>query len=151
MTELEKTVEEAPTTLETTVTEGMDTFFTKLTEATEVITEKLIEVTPQAAEALLNLIQFKGVFNITISGLFTGITLFLIINTVSLLQRMFEEKLSEAAIPRVIVQGFLSVLLILTCMVWALPTLLSFYNWLSALFPEGAIALKALEAVGIEL
>lgn len=140
------------------VHEGVDGFFTKLTEAADVVTEKLIEVTPEAADAILNLVQFKGVFYITVPAIVLALWIGLIVNGIKFLRNVNPEiwgiaEYDGAAgdITRIFVQGGVCFAMFFPSVIWAIPSILSFYNWLSALYPEGAIALKALQAVGIDL
>lgn len=129
-------------------TDNIDTFFSKLNEAADVVTEKLVDVAPEATEAILNLIQFKGVFNLVLGGVF-----FLML--VATICTIFTAKVDDDYDPA----SFRDGVKIYGGMIVAFPLFiatlevgfLSFYNWLSAFYPEGALALKALEAVGITL
>lgn len=134
----------------TEILTGVDGFFDKLTEATEIISGKLIEVAPDAANALLNLVQFKGIFNLIVPSLFFFTFLFLVINGLKWLTEV-DDLEDDANCVRLFVQGITCFITGIFSLLWAVPNMLSFYNWLSALYPEGAIAFKALQAVGIDL
>lgn len=140
--------------IEETTLEGVDLFFTKITEAGEVIADKLIEVSPDVAEGLLTLVQYKGGFDLLIA------TLYLIVFTIATKKiwtwgmkkpdpqcyyRNFKN-LEEGIVPLSVVWSFFFVL-----GVAALYDLFHFYNWVALFYPEGAVAIKALEAVGITL
>lgn len=135
---------------------GLEGFFTKLTEVTDELTTKLFDVAPEAAEALLSLVQFKGFFYLISSSLTMVICYLSIrylltkkteINIASNSYDIFATwgdcfKFWTLAIP-------VGVLFIIS--LCSVGNLLSFYNWLSAFHPEGAIAIQALQAVGIDL
>lgn len=137
--------------LEEKALEGVDGFFTKLTEAADIVTAKLIEVTPDAAEAILNLVQFKGIFTIVSSLPFVILIPIVAWHLFFRLHKWIQDEpgyydRGVAYVPAAFVS-------IPVGLIWAafVVDFISFYNWLSALYPEGAIALKALEAVGINL
>jgi hypothetical protein len=127
----------------------MDVVFDKLLTATDTITQKLIEVAPEAANAILNLVQFKGAFLLIscvvgISGIFC---------TVRYCLKKVHKHFETSRHKQDIILGVCMICGILfgTTFIYCVSELLSFYNWLSAFFPEGAIAFKALEAAGIDL
>lgn len=128
--------------------EGIDGFFNKLTEATDIVATKLIDVAPEAAEALLNLVQFKGIFNVTASLL---VTFFLILCAAKIAPRLIkwakEDEYNPAPLIIMVVGGLGWVVMFASSLI----CFLSFYNWLAAFYPEGAVAFKALAAVGIDL
>lgn len=132
------------------VSKGIDGFFDKLTEAAGIISVKLIEVAPDAAAALLNLVQFKGIF--ILMSTFIFITLTTIIGLYYTKKLWKWASVTDAGdgigeyIPGVML--CLGSCALLLCSIWPL---FEFYNWLSAFYPEGAIAFKALQAVGINL
>lgn len=142
-------METTETTTQEVVVDGMDRFFDNLTQAATTVSEKLIEVTPAVAEALLSLVQYKGMFTLT--------TAFILLIIAGLIIR-----LSLLRIYRAIVKTdedpFLYVMLfILLCcftimlLMVSVASIGSFYNWVAVFYPEGAIALKALEAAGIDI
>lgn len=132
--------------------ESMDVFFSKLTEAATVVTEKLIEVAPDAAEALLNLVQFKGFFSLAVgAALLIGTLVCLnVIRSVKWEETRYSSG-SEPATATDWLKFIGGITLGISFLFGAAILLFSFYNWLSAFYPEGAIALKALEAVGINI
>ena len=136
--------------IEEEIAVGVDGFFDKLTEVTGTLSNKLIDVAPAVADALLNLVQFKGVFEIATSliVIITMVTVVKINNA-----RLFEygQKYSRHSdgfsyvpwVGMIFISSFVSVLMFFN--------LVDVYNWLSAIYPEGALALKALEAANIKL
>ena len=129
--------------------EGIDGFFTKLTEAADIVTAKLVEVAPEAAEGLLNLVQFKSGFEIIV-GLFWTLPLmlylaFLLKPSIKHFKNNKHDMEEQFAV------------IIMPIIILSLPTIISFLyllhfeTWLGLFYPEGYIALKALEAVGISL
>lgn len=134
--------------------EGVDGFFTKLTEAADIVTEKLIEVAPEAAQAVLNLVQFKGIFSLLAASiLLAGLTIavrkmwkWLLVKREDGTNHLLYEMEGAVVLPWL---GFS--LLFFAWFVVFMDDFLSFYNWLSAFYPEGAVALKALQAAGIDL
>lgn len=132
--------------------EGIDGFFTKLTEAADVVTAKLIEVTPEAAEAILNLVQFKGAF--TLLKLSIPLVFFATFS-IWCWRRFY--LFIESGGGRSSNSGDLEAACFFWCAIATVPAIVSalaflnFYHWVAAFYPEGAIALKALQAVGIEL
>ena len=132
--------------------EGIEGFFTKLTEVTDTLTDKLVDIAPEAADALLSLVQFKGVFHI--------VSPFLILITILAVGVFSVKRLYKWAGKFDMNPADEGLQYVPMCVVGGLTIILSgvhffklfnFYNWLSAFYPEGAIALKALEAVGIDL
>lgn len=127
--------------------ESMDAFFSKLTEAATVVTEKLVEVAPDAAEAMLNLVQFKGVFGLVL-GLVFAIGLFV---SIRMLSKVRFDEYNDPDSPKSAVNLVGGIAGSVVSTAGVLINLFPFYNWLAAFYPEGAIALKALEAVGINI
>lgn len=134
--------------IEETTIEGIDGFFTKLTEAAEIVTQKLIAVAPDVAESLLNLVQAKGIFDLSV-GLMSFISLTALSAWSWSKLASFPEgsPWSDLGIPWLI--G--NVLVTLVALGALFGDVLNFYSWVAAFYPEGAIALKALEAAGISL
>lgn len=127
-------------------TDNVDAFFEKLNQAADVVTQKLVAVAPEAAEAMLSLVQAKGIFDLVISALFILAACMLAKITIKTCKKVFETD-SEHLIPAFVVTGVFSAISFITGGIG----FLNFYNWVAAFYPEGAIAMKALEAVGIEL
>ncbi len=130
------------------VSKVVDGFFDKLTEATEIISTKLIEITPDAAVVLLHLVQFKGVFAIS-----KIMVMFLVMGTLVLWSwRKFiaHTKKDDFDVEGARVWATANILGSVSVVILFCATA-NFYNWISAVYPEGAIAFKALEAVGINL
>lgn len=127
-------------------TDNVDAFFEKLNQAADVVTQKLVAVAPEAAEAMLSLVQAKGVFDVVISALFILASLVLAKITIKTCKKAFETAF-EPLIPTFMITGVISAILFIT----GTLGVLDFYNWVAAFYPEGAIAMKALAAVGIEL
>lgn len=138
-----------------TSSDGFNNFFDLLTDAATVVTLKLVEVAPDVAQGLLNLIQIKGIFSI-------GRSVLLLLGILGLFTLMYkkvvpwvaqkEEKVNYdySGLPTLFflfvpyaIMGFI--------FISQLVSFLSFYHWIAAFYPEGAIALKALEAAGINL
>lgn len=130
--------------------EGLDGFLDRLNNAIDVTTEKLLEVAPEAAELILTLVQLKGGFTLITSFLSIAIAVILCKKYTATLWNWGQEHGDNS-------EGFSlipCVFLVIACLVAfiaGLCNLLYFYNWLSLILPEGAIALKALEAAGIDL
>lgn len=131
--------------------EGVDGFFTKLTEAADIVTQKLIEVAPDAAEALLKLVQVKGGFNLVSEFLWVTVY-FLITRWLYNTGKKFYNGggYSDTDIPIFVCSFFAAVVPGILTLVM-LADFLKFYDWLSVFYPEGAVALMALEAAGIKL
>tara|TARA_R110000764_G_scaffold14143_3_gene40581 strand:- start:5552 stop:5983 length:432 start_codon:yes stop_codon:yes gene_type:complete len=139
--------------LEKTVIETVSTFSEKLIEAAGVVSTKLIEVAPDVADAMLSLVQIKGLWEVT-----TGLVYLMIFLTPLFFSKRIWSKVCAyesnqdcyrtggAYVFFVLGFGALSILSFIR-----LTVLLDFYNWISIFFPEGAIALRALSSVGVEL
>lgn len=129
-------------------TENIDAFFGQINEAISIFSAKVIEVAPEAAEAILSLVQFKGGFNIAVGVLFLIATVAVFkFGFLSGISDLREDEYSGIGLFKAMAGGFIAFVSgFITCVY-----LLSFYNWVSAFYPEGAIALKALEAVGVSL
>lgn len=136
-------------------TETVDVFLGKLIQAADVVTAKLIEVAPDAANAILTLVQAKGVFSLSKSGLLmiTGISLLVawrkyVWPWISIKEQElspYDKGMYKA------LYGYIPSAVFILIILFGFFSLLSFYKWVSVFYPEGAIALKALEAAGIEL
>lgn len=131
--------------------EGIDGFFTKLTEAADIVTEKLIDVAPEAAEAILNIVQFKGAFNLVLSGLLILLIPIVAFQAWSKAIKFVRSKNGSYFSDIVYMPLGLATVIAFIPWIIAFSEGWSFYNWLSAFYPEGAVALRALEAVGINL
>lgn len=140
-------------TIENEIIETVGSFSEKLIEASEVVTTKLIEVAPDVADAMLMLIQAKGIWEITTDFLITVpflLPLFFY-KTIFNKTKEWEEDLCSydkgfyhaSAFTLIALSSFIS--FICVCDIF------NFYNWVAAFYPEGAVALKALEAAGISL
>lgn len=127
-------------------TDNVDAFFEKLNQAADVVTQKLVAVAPEAAEAMLSLVQAKGAFDLGISTLFILASIALAKVAIKTCKKAFETHF-EPLIPAFMVTGVLSAISLIT----GGAGFINFYNWVAAFYPEGAIAMKALEAVGIDL
>ena len=129
---------------------GVEGFFDKLTEVTGALTEELVNVAPSVAEALLTLVQVKGVFHISIGllALFGVYKAFNMLKTVKFCESRNSLDLTESVNDAM--KLVFGVLLILSFAFISLFNL-QFYHWISAIYPEGALALKALSAAGIDL
>jgi len=134
--------------LEEKAAEGVDGFFDKLSGAMDIVGEKLIDVTPEAAEHLLNLVQFKGIFGISKAGIVLAIVATLA--TWSWLKLKRYASSGNSTVDEICAWATCNTALTVVSG-FVLMIFLDFYNWISAFYPEGAIALKALEAVGINL
>lgn len=131
-----------------TTTENIDAFFGKLTEAADIVTAKLVAVAPEAAEAILRLVQFKGVFTLA-TDVIVAFALFLVTNKYAppLLKWAKDDEYNPLPFAVILIAGIIGGILTIAVII----DLATFYNWVSAFYPEGAIALKALEAVGVSL
>ena len=135
------------------ITEGVDGFFDRLNDAVDILTEKLIEISPEAADALLNLVWVKGVFGLASAVaalvLFFGILVFFY----RLWRVGFTDQLSviEANTAAFVFGGAGALGSGLLVIKIFFHDFLNFYTWLSIFYPEGALAYKALQAVGIDL
>ena len=130
--------------------EGFSAFMDKLSEAATAITGKLVETAPVALDALLGLIRFKGIFEVTMDLVFLAIPIIILFTFGKKVWAWTVKNIDECTeCVCTICMLFFGPLL-----VWAffsLHNLFNFTNWLSALYPEGILAIKALEAVGIKL
>lgn len=135
--------------IEETALQGIDGFIERLNQAADVITSKLIEVAPDATEAILNLVQFKGIFEIGVSAVWLVTSLVLLILHFKIIWPWSVKYIDEA--DGISLVANLALVPIGFFIVDSSISFFNFYNWLSAFYPEGALALKALEAVGIDL
>lgn len=131
--------------------ETLMTFVDKLAEAGTIVTDKLIEVAPDVAQSLLMLIQFKGIFDIILN-----IIAFLVFSTITAIVFNFRKKvyeLTEDSYEKEAPRFFywLVFFILPTISIILFFNIFNFYNWVAAFYPEGAVAIKALEAVGITL
>lgn len=137
------------------MTDNIDDFLGKLNQAADIVTEKLIDIAPEAAEGLLNLVQAKGIFDIAV-GLLIAIPLAILCVFCLRMYRDSGRVIDQNGwdIPEGDVQ-FTMILMFVVSAGIGIVTLsirvVNFYNLVAAFYPEGAIALKALEAVGVEL
>lgn len=133
---------------------GVDAFFTKLTEVTTQLTDKLISVAPDIADALLNLVQAHSVFNLIVGFLMLTIPACIVFLKWHSLWAWVEKKEDDAGIDASGMYGLLGLFCVVVMggtSLMGLLKLLSFTNWIGAFYPEGALALKALEAAGLSL
>jgi hypothetical protein len=131
-------------------TDNIDVFFGKINEAADIVSAKLVAVAPEAAEALLNLVQFKGVFDLA-SGVALGCLCCVLIkfgvNRMGLAAEITKEhgdRYSNNEEMTWQAVGAVSFVVAAFTGVGSLISVLSFYPWLAAFYPEGAIAMKAL-------
>lgn len=125
-------------------------FWDTLMKYSEEITKTVIEKTPEAYQALLQLIQFKFGFEVIVSGIITICIWLLIYKSIKLGIKYRASLDSEAMFP-VVVFTFMVIVALFMVSLDYFTDLLQFTNWLGFLFPEGYLAMKALEAVGLNL
>lgn len=132
--------------------EGLDGFFDKVSRAMEIVGDKLIDVTPEAAEHLSNLVQFKGMFALGVGVMLLMFSAFLATVAIKQIKFLTADKYeTEIGNTISVVVASVSSVTFIPFFAEGMSRTINFYNWLSATYPEGAIALKALEAVGINL
>lgn len=131
--------------------EGFNNFLNGLTNAATMVSQKIMEIAPDVADALLNLVQFKGIFSLITAAVFlTGAAVFYFKGVYPKISKWAKDNERES-------DGFSWVVFAILSAPFGLLIvgntidLFSFYSWISAIYPEGAIALKALEAAGINL
>jgi small-conductance mechanosensitive channel len=122
---------------------GIGDFFEQLAEVTRLLKEQFINVAPEVMQILLSTVQLKGIFSLCIGF----ILLILLLPIKSLFKKMWKASKDEYAEMGVVLFGFIFGLLYLLIVVYTLR----FSSWLAAFYPEGALALKAIEAVGVNL
>lgn len=138
----------------TELQEGVDGFFDRLNEAIDIVSEKLVEVAPEAAEAVLNLVQAKGIFHLVVAAPFVLGALVALFLVWSFTLKYHKQKKEEGEYYDPFIPFFpagCATAVLLVCFFVAFFKGWTFYNWLSAFYPEGAIAFKALQAAGIDL
>lgn len=135
------------------MTTGVDGFFDKLNEVTTLLTDKMVDVSPEIVETLLNLVQAKSGFNL-ILGCFLTIPLMVFWFNRSRVSQWVEDKERTQALDNkggyVVLSAFLGFCAVMAS-IFGVVDILAFSNWLGVFYPEGALALKALEAAGINL
>lgn len=130
--------------------EGFSAFMDKLSEAATTITGKLVETAPVALDALLGLIRFKGIFEVTMDLVFLVIPVAVLLAFGGKVWRWMKDTWDECD-DCVVLTGIFFFGPLIAISLIMLHNLFNFTNWLSALYPEGILAIKALEAVGIKL
>lgn len=133
--------------MDNNVTENIDEFFGKISEAADIVTEKLVEVTPEAADALLSLVQAKGIFDLATA---TPVILCLIWASIILMKKSIKFYQADEN-PMFVPAGASALMLGFVAFAVSCETILNFYIWASVFYPEGAVAMRALEAAGITL
>lgn len=136
--------------------EAFGEILNKLTNVAEYLTGKLVDVAPEALDAILNLIRFKGAFEIGMALMLLFAWLWTLCNYYGFFKTLdkafWDSSTGEEShkVFRLFAQGFLLFLLsvITVFNVWGA---FAFDNWLALLFPEGTLALRALEAAGLQL
>lgn len=135
------------------IDEKLDTFLGKVIDAAETVSAKLIDVAPEVADSLLMLVQAKGIYEIGTSFLFTIISLsvfvWLIKSRTKVLEYNDTLERYEQGMP--VIFWVISSAITLFILICFFSSLFNFYDWVSAFYPEGAVAIKALKAAGIEL
>lgn len=132
--------------------DGLAVFVDKLNTAADIITSKLIEQAPEALESILNIIQYKGIFDLA--------TAFVLVCVFAPLSVFFAKVARDGLLDKYdtpldsefagIVFGILFSLAIAGAIIFS-GRIFDFNLWLASFYPEGALALKALNSVGIEL
>lgn len=132
-------------------TDNVDAFFEKLNQAADVVTQKLVAVAPEAAEAMLSLVQAKGIFDLTVSVVILGFSLVMATISASSFKKAFVEDSDCFANEVYVAISAISAAFCLVSFIVGGARITNFYYWVAAFYPEGAIAMKALQAVGISL
>lgn len=136
--------------------EVKDTFiaFTdKLAEAGTLVTQKLIDVAPDVADSILNLVRAKGIFDISFDVILFLMSLsitIILINKWGKVKSFDDEYHSVLYGPEIKIYSLFCVASVAVSVVSFL-SIFNFYNFVAAIMPEGAIAMKALSSVGLEL
>lgn len=125
----------------------LDDFMTRMGDAIQYVTTKIVDVGVQAADLVLNLVQMKSIFTLVISVVVIVVTLLVRSKGVQWVVSNDETMSSEDKF----FTNIVSWLPATAIMVYPISQLLSFYNWAGAIYPAAAIAMKALEAAGINL
>ncbi len=136
------------------VTESMDVFFDKLGTYADKLADSMVEKAPEAYNALLTLIQFKSGFDLLVNLLF--IVLFVGASFVWFWGVLPKSRVAanESAWwsgEIIFFTGYLPIIIFSICAFVNLCLFLNFKAFLGLFYPEGYLALKALEAVGIYL
>ena len=129
--------------------QNIDVFIGKLNTAIDAISEQVIKVAPDAAEMIVGLVQFKGAFSLAV-GLILIALLFVFMKICTKRLFSWSYKHDDNTGLCWAVTSFAHMPFILFA-AHGLGKVLSFNNWLSLLYPEAALAYKALEAVGVYL
>lgn len=137
-------------------TPNIDAFVGKVNSALDVITTQIIDVAPKAADLLLRTIQFKGIFEVVVGFVFLLVTVtlgWLVRNAIRKLiaqeaDKSANNEASEVANMFVACAGSVAAV---GFGIATISYLCSFEAWVAAVFPEAALAMKALAAVGVNL
>lgn len=127
---------------------SLDTFMAKVVEASTIVTQKLIEVSPEVADALLNIVQFKGIFELVIGFVITLVPLFLTLFLIRKISDSNNEDIEDK--PFLLTLTGIAGGLITTFSLFS-TGILTFELWLQAIFPEGYIGLRALAELGLKI
>ena len=140
-------------TQEETLLPNLDAFIGKLNAATDVITSQVVSKAPEVLDGVLHLIQARAAFDLTLS-----IGVIVTCSYVSVkLYRWLNSWAKEATgdpddiAAMLAVCSFFAVVIQAFPVIFAICTLTKFYNWVALFYPEGALALRALEAAGITM
>lgn len=126
---------------------GLDDFMARMGEAIQYVSTKIVDVGVQAAELVLNLVQMKSIFALVVSLIVIVATLVVRSKAYNWLVSQEQNTKSEDKI----FIGVMSWIPTVAIVAYPMTQLLSFYNWAGAIYPAAAIAMKALEAAGINL
>lgn len=128
---------------------NVDAFVGKLNHAMDIISAQVITHGPEAAQLMLNLIRFRGIFDLLVGFVISIITIIAAINFPKFMKKAAEADYNDEG-PYV----FMVIACCFTVIVGTLMgghLLLDFDNWCSAFFPAGELALKALHSVDIQI
>jgi len=126
---------------------GLDDFMARMGEAIQYVSTKIVDVGVQAAELVLNLVQMKSIFILVVSLLTVVATL--IVRSKAYTWLVAQDQTTTPQ-DKVFI-GVMSWVPTVAIVAYPMTQLLSFYNWAGAIYPAAAIAMKALEAAGINL
>jgi hypothetical protein len=139
--------------IEQTYPQSAELFFDKLGGYADKLEEVIMDKAPEAYGALLDLIQFKAAYEIGSGLLFTGIaaslSLFWIKKMLPKAREADEGGYSDGVVT--FFGGYVPSIILSVITLVTFAQTISFLNVLGLFYPEGYLALRALQAVNITL
>ena len=129
--------------------QSLSGFVDNLNEAMTVISQKLVTAAPEAAQLMLKALQLQAAGDLITSVLGAGFAFYLLTKVSPVqLKKAMDARDGEDLLPGIaaILSGVTGVLLVFG----ACLSILSTKTWIALFSPEAAIALKALDAIGVK-